>query len=501
MMKNYFISFAIKSVFPCLAIIAFVLTPGFTGVSAMASPILQATSLADVIEPLMPAVVNIHTVKYNRKAHGQQATPLPEVIPFEQFSDFFRQFNVPFAFDLYSSPRATSLGSGFIIDETGLIVTNHHVISGSDEIYVKLADNTELPATVIGRDPKTDLALIKIESAKKLPFVSFGDSARARVGDAVIAIGNSLGFGGTVTAGIISSKGRDLGSGLDELVDDFIQTDAAINTGNSGGPLFNIEGKVIGVNTSIPAVAGGTNVGIGFAIPSNRVQNIITQLKTSGKISRGKLDIAIQEITKELSEAMNLHKDYGVLVVEVKAGGAGDKAGLKGGDLITEFNGKKVLNSRKLQLLVAETQVGEEAVLTVIRKGETVTLKAKIVGAEEEDEEEKFPAIKKPTPKNPDKKNLLEKSGIVFTNLTDELKEKFNIEKTVKGIFVVEVKNDNTAPDLRLGDMILAINQEPIRNISEFNDIYEKLKSSNKKNAILLVKRREFSMFIALPIK
>jgi serine protease Do len=326
---------------------------------------------------------------------------------------------MPFAFDLYPNLQAMSLGSGFIIEETGLIVTNYHVIAGSDEIHVKLSDNTELPAVIIGRDPQTDLALIKINSTKKLPFVSFGNSNEARVGDVVIAIGNSLGFGGTVTTGIISSKGRDLGSGMDELVDDFIQTDAAINTGNSGGPLFNIEGKVIGINTSIPAVSGGTNVGIGFAIPSNKAQNIVDQLKKNGKISRGKLDIAIQENTKELSEALNIDKDYGVLVVDVKIGGSGDKAGLKRGDLIIGFNEKEVINSRKLQLFVAETKIGEEVKLTIIRNGKTLDLKAQIseVTDDEEDLEEDENNF---SPKNINTKNLLEKSGVVFTNVSED---------------------------------------------------------------------------------
>ncbi len=458
----------------------------------------QIFSFADIVEPLMPAVVNIYTVKYNKKSLTKDSH-LPELIPFEEFSDFFKQFNVPFAFDLYSSPRALSLGSGFLIDETGLIVTNYHVIAGSDEINVKLSDNTEFPALVVGRDPQTDLALIKINSTTKLPFVSFGNSTEARVGDVVIAIGNSLGFGGTVTTGIISSKGRDLGSGMDELVDDFIQTDAAINTGNSGGPLFNKEGKVIGINTSIPAVAGGTNVGIGFAIPSSRAQNIVFELKKSGKISRGRLDIAIQENTKELSEALNLDKDYGVLVVDVKVGGSGDKAGLKGGDLIIEFNDKKVLNSRKLQLFVAETQVGDEITLKVIRDTKNIELKA-IIAEVIDDKEEKLEVNDKLS-KNINNQNLLEKSGVIFTNLTEDLKNRFNLNKNINGLFVVEIKSDDPNIKLRANDIVLAINQESVTNIDQFNLIYEKLKSSNKKNAILLVKRRDFSMFIVLPIK
>jgi len=458
----------------------------------------QIFSFADIVEPLMPAVVNIYTVKYNKKSLTKDSH-LPELIPFEEFSDFFKQFNMPFAFDLYSSPRALSLGSGFLIDETGLIVTNYHVIAGSDEINVKLSDNTEFPALVVGRDPQTDLALIKINSTTKLPFVSFGNSTEARVGDVVIAIGNSLGFGGTVTTGIISSKGRDLGSGMDELVDDFIQTDAAINTGNSGGPLFNKEGKVIGINTSIPAVAGGTNVGIGFAIPSSRAQNIVFELKKSGKISRGRLDIAIQENTKELSEALNLDKDYGVLVVDVKVGGSGDKAGLKRGDLIIEFNDKKVLNSRKLQLFVAETQVGDEITLKVIRDTKNIELKA-IIAEVIDDKEEKLEVNDKLS-KNINNQNLLEKSGVIFTNLTEDLKNRFNLNKNINGLFVVEIKSDDPNIKLRANDIVLAINQESVMNIDQFNLIYEKLKSSNKKNAILLVKRRDFSMFIVLPIK
>lgn len=383
---------------------------------------VQVPSFAGIIEPLMPAVVNIYTIKYSKKKQPK-INPLPELIPFEEFKDFLKQFNMPFTFDLYPHLQAMSLGSGFIIEENGLIVTNYHVIAGSDEIHVKLSDGTELPAVIIGRDPQTDLALIKIHSTTKLPFVSFGNSNQARVGDVVIAIGNSLGFGGTVTTGIISSKGRDLGSGMDELVDDFIQTDAAINTGNSGGPLFNIEGKVVGINTSIPAVSGGTNVGIGFAIPSNKAQNIVDQLKKNGKISRGKLDIVIQENTKELSEALDIDKDYGVLVVDVKISGSGGKAGLKRGDLIIGFNGKNVVNSRKLQLFVAETKIGEEVRLTIIRNGKTFDLKAQI--SEVTDHEEGLEEDENNSlPKNINNKHLLEKSGIVFTNITEDLKKK-----------------------------------------------------------------------------
>lgn len=470
----------------------------FSNATASSNKETNILSYADIVEPLMPAVVNIYTAKYGKK-NLTETNNLPELIPFEDFGNFLRQFNVPFGFNLHSNSKALSLGSGFIIDETGLIVTNYHVIAGSDEINVKLSDNSEFPAVIVGRDPQTDLALIKIHSPTKLPFVSFGSSTSARVGDVVIAIGNSLGFGGTVTTGIISSKGRDLGSGMDELVDDFIQTDAAINTGNSGGPLFNTEGKVIGINTSIPAVSAGVNVGIGFAIPSNRAQNIVDELKKSGKVSRGRLDIAAQENTKELSEALNIDKDYGVLVVDVKAGGSGDRAGLKRGDLILEFSGKKVLNLRKLQLFVAETQVGDEIVLKIIRDGKEVDLKA-IINEVVDNKEEELEVNDKIS-ESIGSENLLEKSGIVFTNLSEDLKKKFNIDDSTNGVLVVEIASTDPNIKLRVGDIVLAADQETIVDIKNLGLIFKKLKSADKKNVILLVKRRDFSMFMALPIK
>lgn len=447
-------------------------------------------SFADIIEPLMPTVVNIYTVKYNNQA-SSKSTSLPEIIPFEQFNNFFEQFNVPFSFEeLHASPKAMSLGSGFIVGEDGYIITNDHVVTGSDEIYVKLSDNTELPAKIVGTDPKTDLALLKIDAQKKLPAVTFADSSKARVGDIVIAIGNPLGFGGTVTTGIISSKSRDLGINQDELVDDFIQTDAAINTGNSGGPLYNIKGEVIGLNTSIPDVGSGTNIGISFAIPSNTVQDIMKQLKEKGKISRGRLDIAIQEVTKELAEALSLNKTYGVLIVDVHSGGVGEKAGLKRGDLITEFNGKKVLNSRKLQLFVADSHIGEKVKLTVVRKNKTLTLIAEIVESEPREEQEA------------DNETItLQKSDIIFSNLSPSLVTKFGLDEKSNGVVVVEFGSGEPDFDLKIGDLVMAINQQYISDIEQFGSVYEKIKSSNKQSVVLLVKRRDMTLFVALPIR
>lgn len=444
------------------------------------------TTFADIIEPLMPAVVNIYTVKFNEE-EGKNGS-LPDLFLFEQFNEFFEKYNVPFSLDeLYSNPNAMALGSGFIIDESGLIVTNHHVVANADEIHIKLLDNKELEATVVGVDPRTDLALLKVNSSEKLPFVKFGDSALARVGDVVIAIGNPFGLGGTVTSGIISSKSRDLE--MDEIVDDYIQIDAAINTGNSGGPLFNIKGEVIGVNSSIAAFGGGTNIGISFAIPSNTVKDIIEQLKKSGKITRGRLDISIQEVTKALAEAFGLEDKKGILVVEVKPGGNGDKAGLKRGDLITEFNGQKVLNSRKLQLFVAETHIGGDAKIKVIRQGKEITINAVILEPEPEAEEE-----------DNDARNTVEKSGVVFSDLSPNLISRFALNDKNAGVLVVDIAPD-TALDLRIGDLVLAIEQEYIQNVEQFKNLYEKLKNNGKKSGILLIKRQGLTRFVAISIK
>jgi serine protease Do len=449
------------------------------------------TSFADIIEPLMPSVVNIYTVKYNKQSNSSGGS-MPGMLPIDKFNNFFEQFNVPFAFDeAYSSPPSTlALGSGFIVDEEGYVVTNDHVVTGSDEIYIKLSDNTELPAKIIGTDPKTDIALLKINTKNKLVAAEFTNSSDVRVGDVVIAIGNPLGFGGTVTTGIVSSKGRDLGLNQDELVDDFIQTDAAINTGNSGGPLYDINGKVIGINTSVPDINGGTNIGIGFSIPSNTVLEIMKQLKEKGKVSRGRLDIGIQEITEELAEALSLPNSFGVLVVNVRAGGTGAKAGLKQRDIITEFNGQTIINSRKLQLFVADSQIGEKVKLTVIRDNKKITLIAKIV---EYDPPKDIPVI--------DEENLIHKSDVIFGNLSQNIKEKFGFPDDSSGLVVVGFDGDEEISDLKIGDLVIAIDQQNINNIEQFNSVYKKLLSTKKNNVVLLVKRGEKTLFVAFPLK
>jgi serine protease Do len=433
----------------------------------------------------MPSVVNIYTVKYN-KHHSSKVAGLP----LDKFNSFFDKFNVPFSFEeLYSSPSALALGSGFIVGEEGYIITNDHVVTGSDEIYIKLSDNTEFPAKIVGTDPKTDIALLKIDANRKLSPAKLADSSKVRVGDIAIAIGNPLGFGGTVTMGIVSSKGRDLGLNRDELVDDFIQTDAAINSGNSGGPLYDIAGRVIGINTSVPDVNGGTNIGIGFAIPSNTVLDIMKQLKEKGKISRGRLDIGIQEVTKELAEALSLKQTDGVLVANIRIGGTGDKAGLQRGDLITEFNNQAVVNSRKLQLFVADSQIGDEVKLTIIRNNEPMTLTAKITRPEVQQEQ---PVIKEET---------VQQAGVIFSNLSENLRYKLGLPEDSKGIMIVGI-DPEAKFDFKLGDLVLAIDQQAVDSIEQFNKIYKaQLSKAEKNSVVVLVKRKELTMFVAIPLK
>lgn len=482
----------------CLAFTIFAETPPVTPNAQTNSP-QKFSSFADIVEPLMPTVVNIYSVHYNKSKHAP-LNPF-EGFPFDQFNGLFDQFNNGELDELYSNPKAMSLGSGFIIDPTGYIVTNYHVIRNSDEINVKLNDNTELSAKLIGGDHKTDLALLKVEHKKPLPFAKFSDTVKARVGDQVIAIGNPFGLGGTVTTGIISSKGRDLSNVSDDggVVDDFIQTDAAINNGNSGGPLFNMDGEVIGVNTAIFSPSGsGTNIGIGFAIPSSTTQHIIEQLKLHGRISRGKLDITIQEITNELAEGLGLKEQTGVLVINVSPGGSGDKAGLKSGDIIIAFNGEQVKNSRKLQVLVAEAPINKELKIVIIRNDKKQELITKIIDKE---------GTKKPqeSKENSVDNNSFSISDVTFSNITDDLRQRFNVKETMTGIMVTKIPSPKTQKSygLKIGDIVLAVNQQPISNITQFKKICDLAKTLQKKNVVLLVRPRYNDLnnvFIALPV-
>ncbi|HJD55204.1 MAG TPA: Do family serine endopeptidase [Rickettsia endosymbiont of Pyrocoelia pectoralis] len=458
-------------------------------------------SFADIVEPLIPAVVNISTIEYlnSKSEEAAEKDPLQEKKSLDFINDFLERLNIPFNFEeVDPTPKTVPLGSGFIIEPNGLIVTNYHVIANVNKINVKLADNTELPAKLIGSDTKTDLALLKIDVEEPLPFVEFGDSNEARVGDWIIAIGNPFGnLGGTVTAGIISSKGRDIDIDTNNIVDNFIQTDAAINNGNSGGPMFNLDKKVIGVNTAIFSPLG-TNIGIGFAIPSNTAKPIIERLKKDGKVSRGRLGVTIQDLTDEIVEGLGLENVNGVLVSKIQKDGPGDKAGIKTGDIIIGFAGQTVKNTKRLRVIVADIPIDREVKVKILRDNKKLELPIKIT-ADEDSKKDVVEQIKEEetTQKNEDNFSVT-RSSITFSNLTDELKQKFSIPNDKNGIIITNIKDEESS--FRVGDIITTVNHESINDISKLEELYENAKQSNRLNILLLIERGESNMFIPLPI-
>jgi len=457
--------------------------------SAFASP--PTEGFANIVEPLMPAVVNINTVKYAKKK-TRKLSP-QENFQMDQFNELFEQFGMPFFMDeMPSNPKATSLGSGFIIDPEGFIVTNHHVIKDADEITIRLNDNKEYPAKLVGSDQKTDIAVLKITSKSPLPFVRFGDSSQSRVGDWIIAIGNPFGLGGTVTTGIISSKSRDIDIISDGLIDDYIQTDAAINGGNSGGPMFNMNGEVIGVNTAI-LTPSGTNIGISFAIPSNNVSNIIKQLKANGKIERGKLGIKVQDITPELADGLELKGVEGALLAGVEPEGSGAKAGLKEGDIITEYNGMPVKSVRRLLILVAETPLNKEINIKVLRDGKIITLKAFVKEMKDE------VVTSKQDLESDDSYKGYTVNGVKFVDITKQLSESLNIDES-EGVVVLSNNSKDAWRNLVKGDVVKAINQVPVNKVLDFKAQYEIAKKAGKKNIVFLVKRNAMTIFLAIPL-
>lgn len=474
----------------------------FTEINSIPLKVNNASrySFADIVEPLISAVVNISTIEYvNSKAEAAEKDPLQEKKPLDFINDFLERLNIPLNLEeVDPTPKAMPLGSGFIIEPNGLIVTNYHVIANVSKINVKLADNTELPAKLIGSDTKTDLALLKIDVEEPLPFVEFGDSNDARVGDWVIAIGNPFGnLGGTVTAGIISSKGRDIDIDTNNIVDNFIQTDAAINNGNSGGPMFNLDQKVIGVNTAIFSPLG-TNIGIGFAIPSNTAKPIIERLKKDGKINRGRLGVTIQDLTEEISEGLGLKDTNGVLVAKIQKNDPGDKAGIKTGDIILEFAGQAVKNTKRLRVIVADVPVDQEVKVKVLRDGETIELPIKMTSDNEEVKQEALEENIEKVTKKEDNGTSIVKSNITFSNLTEELKQKFAISADKVGLVITNVDEEDSS--FRVGDLVSNVNQESISDINKLEELYENAKKSEKQNILLLIERGDSSMFVPLSV-
>ena len=453
-------------------------------------------SFADLSARLLPSVVNISTTQNIKQGQQGPSAQRPQLPPGSQFEDFFREF-----FDRQqrrSTPqrRATSLGSGFIIDPAGYVVTNNHVIADADEITVTLAGDRRLKAKVIGRDAKTDLALLKVDSETPLDAVKFGDSRATRVGDWVVAIGNPFGLGGTVTAGIVSARHRDINSGP---YDDFIQTDASINRGNSGGPMFNLDGEVVGVNTAIFSPSGGS-VGIGFAIPSNLAKPIIDQLRKFGRARRGWLGVRIQTVTDDIAQSLELDKTTGALVADLTPGGPAETGKIVVGDVILTFDGKEVGEMRSLPRIVAETAVGERVLVEVWRQGKKEKLNI-VLGEFPEDDRL---VASKPTLQQPEAEKDLAVLGLVLSAVTPELRERFKFDQGVEGVVVTEVEEGSAAAErqIRPGDIIRKVGHEhvPVKQPSQIRKLVEDARKANRKTIIVLVEREGGRRFVPIKI-
>lgn len=442
-------------------------------------------TFAPLVEKYGATVVNIYTTQTVKEPPisnfpFQEHQGVPEF--FKKFFEQQGQGGQGYHGQVIPQKR-TSLGSGVITSADGYIITNNHVIDEADEINVRFANHEEYEAKIIGRDAKTDVALIKIESKEPLPYVTFGDSEKLRVGDWVIAIGNPFGFEQTVTAGIVSGKGRTLGSGNYE---NFIQTDASINPGNSGGPLFNLEGEMVGINTAIYSRSGG-NIGIGFAIPINMAKNVIEQLKTSGKVTRGWLGVMIQNVSQDLARQFGLEKPIGALVGEVSPGSPAEKAGILPGDIIVEYEGKEIAQMNMLPALVAQTPVGETANVTLIRNGKKKNVAVTVAKLEEDE------GMTGET----GQESVL---GLTVQQLTPELAQSLKI-KDKEGVIVANVEPNSAAAEagLRPGDLILEINRQEIKNLGEYNNALANL--DKKESILLLVKRDKHTRFVVLEAK
>ncbi len=445
-------------------------------------------SFSGLAKKLLPKVVNISTTQ---KVEGRAGPELPQLPPGSPFEDFFKDFferNQP----QQRSRRATSLGSGFIVDNKGYVVTNNHVIQDAEEITVILHDDTRLPAKLVGRDPKTDLAVLKVETELKISPVEFGDSDKSEVGDWVIAIGNPFGLGGTVTAGIISARGRDINAGP---YDDFLQTDASINRGNSGGPMFNLDGEVIGINTAIFSPTGGS-VGIGFAIPSAVASPVIRQLIKFGEVKRGWLGVRIQTVTDELAESFGLEKAIGALVASVVAGGPAEKAKIKAGDVIIGFNGREVSEMRRLPRMVAETEVGNDVPVEVWRDRKKVKLKVHI-GELEEDQ--KPTEVARRTEGGATK---VEDLGLELAAINDKVREKFSLGEDAKGVVVTAVDDAGPAAEkgIRPGDRVVEVSQEAVSSPDQIAAKVTEAKKSGRKSVLLLIEGQGQMRFVAVKI-
>ncbi|TDQ78853.1 serine protease Do [Dongia mobilis] len=447
-------------------------------------------SFADLAEQSLPAVVNISTTQ--TVSADSQIQDLDEM--FREFLDR-QEGNQP-----RPPRRATSLGSGFVIDPAGYIVTNNHVIENAEEITVITHENEELKATLVGRDEKTDLALLKVESTKPLQAVKWGDSDSLRIGDWVLAIGNPFGLGGTVTAGIVSARQRDINAGP---YDDFIQTDASINRGNSGGPMFNMAGEVVGINSAIYSPSGGS-VGIGFSIPANLARGVIDQIREFGHPRRGWLGVRIQTVSPELAEALRLPAAKGALVSSVSAAGPADKAGIRQGDVILEFDGREVTEMRSLPRIVADTQFGKKVAVAIWRQGARTTVTVELGELDEAAE-----AAAQVTQRDGDeatedegKGDRIELLGVDVARITDALREQFDLPENAEGVVIVEVDPSSTAAakDLRPGDIIAEVDQKAVASPGDVRDRVKSAQDNGYRLVTLLINRQGDFQWVAVKI-
>ena len=449
-------------------------------------------SFADLAEKLSPAVVNISTTT----VLTDQPNNFPQFPPGSPFEDFLEEFR-----DRGSKRQSQALGSGFIIDPEGIVVTNNHVIEAADQIRVTLSNDKTFDAVLLGRDPKTDLAVLKIDpEGEELTAVTFGDSDTLRVGEWVLAIGNPFGLGGTVTAGIVSARGRDIGNGP---YDDFIQTDASINRGNSGGPLFNLEGEVIGINTAIFSQSGGS-VGIGFSIASNLASNVVDQLAEYGRTRRGWLGVFIQEITPDIAESLGLESENGALVSSVHPEGPAEAGGMRAGDVVLSFDGKEIEDMRSLPRIVAETAIGKKVKVKVLRGGDIKVLTIEL-GELEQAEQAGLLSGRSTAPTQP---HSFASLGFTVASITDELREEFNIPdapsgEALRGVVVTEVVQGSPASErgMQVGDIIRRIGQKQVMSQSDLIDGVAEARRLEKSTFLLLIRREGRERFVAIPVE
>ena len=470
----------------------------FAAMTAAAPPLRAhgtPDSFAELAEKALPAVVNIST---RQTVERQRSPDLPQFPPGSPFEEFFRKFFDREPGERQDAPprRATSLGSGFIVDPSGIIVTNHHVIDKADEILVRLQDDRELQAEVVGRDPKTDLAVLRVESDEPLPFLEFGDSDETRVGDWVIAIGNPFGFASTVTAGIVSARKRDIRAGP---YDDFIQTDAAINKGNSGGPMLNLEGRVIGVNTAITSPSGGS-VGIGFAVPASLAAPVIDQLRRFRETRRGWLGVRIQNVTEEIAAAFEgFGEPRGALVAAVLPDSPADKGGIQAGDIVLSFDGKQVEKMRALPRIVSDAEVGATVPVEVWRKGKVERLEV-VVGRLEENDPASA-AAEGGTEEHP-----VEALGLVVARPNDELRKEYELDEDALergGLVIVGVAPGSDAEEkgLEAGDLIIEADQAAVGGPKDLEERIGAVREAGRRSVLLLVNRGGEDRFVAVLLK